>query len=56
VTSYIVTCRHHTHIRLIPLGVDYRYAGRGLWLDGVRGDAELNFGKRHAVACSVTRS
>jgi len=57
VTGYIVTGRGHAHhIRLMPMGVGYRYAAKGLWLDGWRGDAELNFGKRHAVACSVVRS
>ncbi|MBV8836839.1 MAG: hypothetical protein JO000_09880 [Alphaproteobacteria bacterium] len=57
VTGYIVTGRGHAHrIRLMPMGVGYRYAAKGLWLDGWRDDAELNFGKRHAVACNVVRS
>ena len=57
VTGYIVTAHHHrVHIRLMPIGVGYRYAARGLWLDGRRGDAELDFGKHHALACSVVRS
>ena len=55
VTGYIVTGRGRAHIRLIPMGVGYRYAARGLWLDGWRGDAELNFGKYRAVPCSVVR-
>ena len=57
VTGYIVTAHHHhVHIRLMPMGVGYRYAAHGLWLDGRRGDAELDFDKHHAVACSVVRS
>ncbi|EGP07239.1 hypothetical protein CSIRO_2967 [Bradyrhizobiaceae bacterium SG-6C] len=38
------------------MGVGYRYAGKGIWLDGHRGNAQLNFGKNNAVACSVTLS
>jgi len=57
VTGYIITGRgHRHHIRLMPMGVGYRYAAPGLWLDGWRGEAELNVGKRHAMACSVVRS
>jgi hypothetical protein len=55
VTGTIVTGHRHAHIRLIPMGVGYRYAALGLWLDGLRGDAELNFGKHHRVACTVSR-
>jgi hypothetical protein len=44
-----------THIRLIPMGFGYRYAAPGLWLDGVRGDAELNFGKHPSTACTIAR-
>jgi hypothetical protein len=43
-----------THVRLVPMGVGYRYAGRGIWLDGLRENAILNFGKHHSVACTVT--
>jgi hypothetical protein len=56
----IVTATLHTgargsaHVRLVPMGVGYRYAGRGLWLDGLRENAILNFGKHHSVACTVT--
>jgi hypothetical protein len=45
--------RHTTAIRLIPMGVGYRYAAKGLWLDGWRSDAELYFGKYRSVACTV---
>jgi hypothetical protein len=44
---------HAAHIRLMPLGFGYRYAATGLWLDGWRSDADLNFGKRRQVACTV---
>jgi hypothetical protein len=40
-------------VRLIPMGNGYRYAGLGIWLDGIRETAVLNFGKHHAVACTV---
>jgi len=57
VTGTIVTAHHHhVHIRLMPIGAGYRYAAHGLWLDGRRGDAELDFGKHRALACSVVRS
>src|SRR5260221_14463512 len=44
------------HVRLIPMGVGYRYAGRGVWLDGFRENALLNFGKHSQVACTLLRS
>ncbi len=43
-------------MRLIPMGTGYRYAGRGIWFDGYRGAAALNFGKRQSLACTVTGS
>jgi hypothetical protein len=54
VTGYLYTRpRSAVHVRLIPMGNGYRYAGRGIWLDGIRETAVLNFGKSHAVACTV---
>jgi hypothetical protein len=46
---------HHSaaYIRLMPVGFGYRYAARGIWLEGWRGDADLHFGKRRSVACTV---
>jgi hypothetical protein len=41
------------HVRLVPMGVGYRYIGRGIWFDGLRGDATLFFGKDRAVGCMV---
>ena len=55
VTGHIIAgSRRSYHVRLIPMGAGYRYAGRGIWLDGIRGQAVLNFGKHHSVACTVS--
>src|SRR5258708_5736616 len=57
VTASLYTGRHRPmHVRMIPMGVGYRYAGRGIWLDGFRDNALLNFGKHSQVACSIQRS
>ena len=56
VTASLFTGRHAAHVRLIPMGVGYRYAGRGIWLDGFRENALLNFGKHSQVVCSIARS
>jgi hypothetical protein len=48
--------RGSTHVRLVPMGVGYRYAGRGVWLDGFRENALLNFGKHSQIACTIQRS
>jgi hypothetical protein len=48
--------RGATHVRMIPMGVGYRYAGRGVWLDGFRENALLNFGKNSQVACTIQHS
>ena len=47
--------RRGVHMRLVPMGVGYRYIGRNIWFDGVREDAVLYFGKHRAVACTVVR-
>jgi len=44
-----------THVRLIPLGNGYRYAGRGIWFDGIRQEATLNFGPRSSIQCTVLK-
>jgi hypothetical protein len=44
------------HVRLIPMGVGYRYAGPGVWLDGFRENALLNFGKNNQIACTIQHS
>jgi hypothetical protein len=56
VTGSLFTGRHATHVRLIPMGVGYRYAGRGIWLDGFRENALLNFGKHNQIACTIAHS
>ena len=56
VTASLHTGRGAARVRLVPMGVGYRYAGRGVWLDGFRENALLNFGKHVQVACTLTRS
>jgi len=41
------------HMRLVPMGSGYRYEGGGVWFDGLRGNAVLNWGRRDAVLCEV---
>ena len=54
--SLFISPRSSMHVRLVPMGVGYRYAGRGVWLDGFRENALLNFGKHNQVACTIQRS
>lgn len=55
VTGYLyLHPRRALHVRLIPMSNGYRYAGRNLWLDGIRETATLNLGKYHKVACTVS--
>jgi hypothetical protein len=56
VTASLHTGRGSTRVRMIPMGVGYRYAGRGVWLDGFRESALLNFGKHSKVACTIQPS
>src|SRR5258708_1735447 len=56
VTASLFTGHHATHVRLIPMGVGYRYAGRGIWLDGFRENALLNFGKYNQISCTIAHS
>ena len=51
--SLFTSPRSSMHVRLVPMGVGYRYAGRGVWLDGFRENALLNFGKHNQVACTI---
>ena len=55
VTGYMVNLgrKYSVHLRLVPMGVGYRYAGRGIWFDGERQEAVLNWGKPNAVPCTV---
>lgn len=54
--SLFTSPRSSAHVRLVPMGVGYRYAGRGIWLDGFRENALLNFGKHTQVACTIQHS
>ena len=55
VTGTLMTASHHgVHMRFIPMGAGYRYAGRGIWIDSYQDAAVLNFGKHRSVACTVT--
>jgi hypothetical protein len=47
--------RNSVRMRLIPMGVGYRYAGRGVWFDGLQNEALLFLRKNAAVSCSVSR-
>lgn len=54
VTASLQTGRHGgTRVRLVPMGVGYRYAGHGVWLDGFRENALLNFGEHSQIACTI---
>jgi hypothetical protein len=53
VTASLHTGYGATHVRLVPMGVGYRYAGRGIWVDGLRENAIINFGKHSSLACTV---
>jgi hypothetical protein len=55
VTGYLSTGRRHVHIRLVPMGAGYRYIAPGLWADGWRTEASLNFGPTRSVPCTVVR-
>jgi hypothetical protein len=57
VTGYLLNMgpRHAVHLRLVPMGVGYRYTGRGIWFDGLRGEAVLNWGTRNEVPCTVAQ-
>lgn len=54
--SLFTSPRNAMHVRLVPMGVGYRYAGRGVWLDGFRENALLNFGKHTQIACTIQHS
>ena len=57
VTASVVTApRRATYVRLVPMGVGYRYAGKGFWIDGWRENASVNFSNKSSVACTVQRS
>ena len=54
VTGHLVLGRGRgIHVRLAPMGVGYRYIGRGVWFDGLRGDAVLFLQKDVPMPCIV---
>ena len=55
VTGYMLMTGHGrgVHMRLIPMGSGYRYAGPGVWFDGLRGNAALYWGTPAEVPCKV---
>ena len=56
VTGHFYLSRHRSlPVRLIPMGEGYRYAGRGVWLDGIREHALLYLSKYRPLACVVSR-
>jgi hypothetical protein len=46
--------RSGVKLRLIPMGVGYRYAGHGIWFDGLRESALLFLHKDAAISCTVS--
>lgn len=52
--QFFLSPRHAVHVRLIPMGDGYRYAGRGLWLDGIRDQALLYLNKSRPMTCRVS--
>jgi hypothetical protein len=53
VRSQAVRQRQGIHVRLMPMGGGYRYAGRGVWFDGWRENVYLYLSKYRSVACTV---
>ncbi len=55
VTGYLLQTEigRSVRLRLVPMGNGYRYAGPGIWFDGVRGEAVLNWGRPNEVPCAV---
>jgi hypothetical protein len=54
VTGYLVRRGGRgAHVRLIPSGEGYRYAGRGVWFDGWRESVYLYLSKYRPIACTV---
>ncbi|WP_434871326.1 hypothetical protein [Bradyrhizobium oligotrophicum] len=47
--------RHAIPVRLVPMGDGYRYAGRGVWLDGINDQALLYLSKYQPIPCVVSR-
>ncbi len=56
VTGYLgLRQRQGIHVRLIPMGGGYRYAGRGVWFDGARESVYLYLSKNRPIACTIVQ-
>lgn len=56
VTGRLVMGRNRgVHVRLIPMGAGYRYAGLGVWFDGWRENVYLFLSKYHPITCTVVQ-
>ena len=53
--SLVLGRRAGVHVRLVPMGGGYRYAGRGVWFDGWRETVYLYLSKYRPIACTVER-
>jgi hypothetical protein len=54
VTAYLIMVHGRgIHVRLVPMGFGYRYAGPGVWFDGMRGEALLYLSKYGPMPCHV---
>jgi hypothetical protein len=49
----ILTPHRRVKMRLVPMGDGYRYAGRGVWIDGVGPTATLEVWKRAPLSCEI---
>ncbi|MFC0243783.1 hypothetical protein [Rhodopseudomonas telluris] len=57
VTAHLHLAPHRAvPVRLIPMGDGYRYAGRGIWLDGIGSQALLYRTKYQPTACVIGRT
>jgi len=56
VTGYLgLRQRQGIHVRLVPMGAGYRYAGRGVWFDGARESVYLYLSKNRPIACTLVQ-
>lgn len=54
VTAHLKTSHHgSSHVRLVPMGVGYRYAGPGVWFDGLHEEGVLNYGNNTKIGCTM---
>ena len=51
--SLAVSPHRGVYVRLVPMGVGYRYIGHGVWVNGVDRTAILNFGENRGIFCKA---